>query len=641
MEELGKKQDLKSLVDQKLKDPDSCSDESIVKLVEELRLDWLKSRQQKGHDRQWLTNIKFYAGDHYVRQNSKGSGGGYKVRLKENHVNNIVQRFVSIVLQSMPIVRVFPVGADWTDRQNAEKTEEFGKYYWRTQKVEKKIKRLIQHAGIFGDGFIHAAWNPDVGDYVHLDAEETDTGKKGEGYWQGETELSNDQPFSILPRPGYEDMDDLPDVIRQKPCSKADLETRYGPIEAESVKFGTTSQSSVREDSNMVMKNEYYHKPTSWWPEGAYICWAGNKLFKVQKFPYKKLKALPIVKLGFDQIPGQFFCQGVLDQIIDLQEQLNKAASMIIEARNLMARPRWLASNEAKVSSQQFTDRAGDVIKYAKAGGAPTPFVPSFNFNELSANKADIRNAMGQVSGITGASRGEIPAATRTALALQLVLEQDRSQFMPFISEMKQVVIDIMQMVFLITAENIDRDDARLVKIEGKSKPTLFHGGMVPTPLDIYLEDTNPLGWTAAGRIESVMELVNGGLIKDQNQALEMIDIKSPDPAYRLQDINRQAAEKENEDLMEGKILDPLAEDMDMAHLDVHLRLASTYEFRTYPPVVQKAITYHIEKHKERERQFGAAMADPQSPQMKEMDGAMAEQMGPPVSENMDALLSK
>lgn len=637
---------LRDLVTAKLKNKDENTfDDQILKKVEEMKGDWLKIRQEKKNDQQWVTNLKFYSGDHYIRQNRRGYDSNYRVRLRENHINNIVQRIVSIVTQNLPIPRVFAAGDDWNDRQNAQLTEDYAKYYWRKHKLETFLGKWIKHSCIFGDGFIYGGWNPDAGNMVMIDPEESDDGKLGYARWSGDVELELDQPFAIIPRPGYDNdsFDKMPDFIRSKPASRDDLESKHGDLEAQSVRYGTSSTSGVREDKDMVMKNEYWHKPTPWWPEGCYICWVGKKLIKVSAYPYDSYQKLPIHKLAFDPIPGNFFASASMDHLIDLQEQLNKAASMIIEARNLIARPRWLVSKEAEVAAQQVTDRPGDIIRYKRDGGAPVPVVPKFNFGELAANKADLREALGQVSGLTAASRGEIPTAARTALALQLVLEQDRSQFLPFIKEMNQGIINIMYMVLQITADFIDEDDARLVKLEDSTKPRLFHGGMVPTELDIYLEDTNPLGWTATGRIEAVLEMVKGGLITDQNQAMEMIKIHSTDPAYKITEINQDAAERENEDLMEGKLLEPLPEDLDEVHLDVHLRLISGYEFRKYPKKVQEAIIYHMNKHKERLKKFGPSpIGQERGAKPSQVDAApLADQVNPEAEGNLEELLQK
>ena len=185
----------------------------------------------------------------------------------------------------------------------------------------------------------------------------------------------------------------------------------------------------------------------------------------------------------------------------------------------MVARPRVLAANQSKIPSQSLTDRPGEIVRYDASGPAPIFYVPPFNFAEMQAHKSDLRNAISQVMGMSMASRGEIPQGARTALALQLVLEQDRSQFLPLIKSIHQGIIDMMTNIFELSAQYIDEDDPRNVKIEGnKGSEFVFDGSMVPSPLDVYLEDTNPLGWTATGRIEGALELVKAGLITDKTK---------------------------------------------------------------------------------------------------------------------------
>jgi hypothetical protein len=304
----------------------------------------------------------------------------------------------------------------------------------------------------------------------------------------------------------------------------------------------------------------------------------------------------------------RFWALSTIDQIIDLQEQLNRAASMIVEARNLIARPRVLASEESKVPGQSFTDRPGDIWRYKLAGGVPQMVVPSFNFNELANHKADVRNALGQVSGMSNASRGEIPAATKTALALQLVLEQDRSQWAPFIKQFYQVIKNTSHGILEIAAEYFPEEDPRVIKIEQNNiiGTKTLHGGLVPSPLDIDLEDTNPLGWTAGGRIEAVQGLYQAGIVTDQNQVLEMLKINNTDPAFQLEHMSRQTARKENEILNEGQLIGVEPEDLDPVHLDEHIKEAVSFNFKFKPKPVKDAILAHIQMHKDRMAQFAA-----------------------------------
>lgn len=624
-------------------EPTDLEEKKILACLENYKTDWTSVRDQTNANI-WKQNISFYAGNHQVRDPAI-SVTPYRVRVKENHINNILNRMVSIFVQNLPIVRVFPSSASWEDEQNAETTELYGKYFWRSKKIEQKLSKLIRYTSIMGNGFLYEKYNPDEGGEVLIQAGETQSGKSELQKYRGDVDICVLDPFRVAPRPGIDELDDMYDIILAEPGNREELESKYGKIECESATGYNVYNAQLRNDSDRIIINHYYHKPTSWFEEGLYVCWVGKKLLAIKPFPYSKYQKLPIQHLPFDQSPMKFWGMSSIEQLMDLQEQLNRAASMIVESRNLMARPRIFASHESQLAAQSVTDQPGGIMRYKMAGGPPTFVTSNFNFTELANHKSDVRNALAAVSGITGASRGEIPQATKTALALQLVLEQDRSQWLPFIKRFHQVIIDMMYSTLGIAAEYFHEDDPRVVKIEGQNMSRLFHGGIVPSPIDLYLEDTNPLGWTAAGRVEQITTLAQMGILKDRNQVLEMLKLSSPDPAFDLIKISKLRAQKENEKLSQGEFLDIGPEDDDASHLDEHVKIPAAFGFENRPKQVQEGFERHIQQHKDRIQQFQPQQgAAPQ----KGMAGSMSQvkpeeiagQMGVPQP-SMDQLLAK
>lgn len=619
---------------------DGISSDGLLKVLEDYRQSWEKERDNK-HKRNWINNGAFYAGNHYVRDPIPSSST-YRVRLKENHINNIIARILSIIIQNMPITRVFPMSDDWNDKYNAETTELYVKYFWRIKKLESKFSKLVKYALVYGNGFVCPTFDPDEGGEIVLASHETESGEVETREYRGDVKIDIDDPFRIKVRPGIDELDDMYDYIRSIPTSREMMEEKYGSFESDSISAMNAYTGSIRKDDDNVMVHHYYHKPTSWFEEGAYICWAGNKIFRVRPATKSESK-LNIIHLPFDKPMMSFWGLSGIDQLIDLQEQLNRAASMIIEARNLVARPRVIASQEAQIPGQSISDRPGEFIRYKLAGGPPRFEVPSFNFGEMNAHKQDLRNAISMVSGMTSASRGEIPAATRTALALQLVLEQDRSQFLPFIKSFHQSILDSVYKILMIVAENFDEEDPRVIKVEGKLVTTRsFHGGIVPSQLDMYLEDTNPLGWTSTGRIEQVGELIKMGVVKNENRALEMLKLNMPDPAYELQNIHRTKAQKENELLLKGEILKVGIDDEDPIHLDEHVKISASFEFKDLPQPVQDAINEHIAEHKNRLSALSAPSPQQNAPKTANnvLSGTPKQMASPNEGATMEQLLS-
>lgn len=594
----GKRKSIKDAWAKYKQDPEN-NEQDLVKCLQDYRDRW-KTERSQGYEKTWRANAAFYSGNHYVRMNK--SNNSYRVRLRENHTNPTVTRILSIVAQNLPVTRVFSNSTSAEDAHNAETTELYGKYYWRTKKLETTFLSWIKHTLIFGSSFMFTEWDQNAGDKIILNADETESGDKEVVEYKGDIKVCVDNPMRILVRPGLEEFDDLYDFIRDVPANRWEMEEKYGEIKADPVSAYNVHTGEIRKDVDTILISHYYHKPTPWFEEGLYACWVGGKLLHAREANESE-KKLPLVHLPFDKSPLAFYGTATIEQIMDLQEQLNRASSMIVESRNLVARPRWWAANQLNIPDQMFTDRPGSIMKFDHVPGVPEPkiVVPSFNFAELANHKADIRNAIGLVSGITSASRGEIPAATKTALALQLVLEMDRSHYLPFIKTMHQGILDVMGNLFAKCAEFITEDDPRKIKIEGDGAfGRLFHGGLVPSPIDLYLEDTNPLGWTAAGRIEQIGALIDRGVVSDKNQALEMLNIKSPDPAFRRLNISRQCQTKELELLKKGQIVEIGPEDDDPIHLDVLTEFMMTWEFKEQPQAVKDACIAHASEHKQR-----------------------------------------
>jgi hypothetical protein len=635
-----KKQSIRDAYLKYMKNPDLEADK-LVACLENYRTKWVNERKSS-QDSIWRESIAFYSGNHSIRESS--TSNSYRVRLRENHTNNILNRMISVFVQNLPIVRVFPSTVQNEDVANAEATEAYGKYIWRTKKIEQQLVKFLKHTSIFGNGFTWRRYDPDVIGEVRIDASESESGEPMTRMFRGDSKLTIVDPFKIAPRPGIDEMDDMYDIIVSEPVNRQDLEAKHGKIETPAASALDVYTGKVRTDDDMAVQHHYYHKPTPWFPEGLYACWTGKKLLKARKAS-KCEKKLPIDHLGFDKVPLKFWAMASIEQVMDLQEQLNRASGMIVEARNLIARPRAFVSNQSKMPAQSITDRPGDIMRYDIEGGKPEFFVPSFNFAELSAHKADLRATLSSILGMSQASRGEIPQATRTALALQLVLEQDRSQYLPFIKGFHQSIIDIMQGLFEIAAEYFDESDPRVIKLEGEEGSKLFSGHMVPSPLDIYLEDTNPLGWTAAGRIEQVGNLIDRKVITDRNHILDMLKINSPDPAFALKRINKQAALKEIERLNKGEPIDIGPEDDDPVHMDEHVKVIASFNFRFLPGPVRDAHLAHAAQHKERLQALMPAAPAPGQGDPRQLPSAEAQAepglLAPPeTGQNMEELLS-
>jgi hypothetical protein len=195
----------------KFKENPELNGDALLKAVNTYRDEWLNERK-KTQDTQWRQNTAFYAGDQYCRIPSPRPGT-YRVRLRENHTNNIISRTLSIVSQNMPIPRVFPNSTDAEDQQNSDTTEAWIKYNWRIKRIEELQLKCLKYALIFGSGFRYRAWDPTRGGRIRLNAGQTESGEEETKLYRGDIALSVDDPFKLVFRPGIDELSDMWDFL--------------------------------------------------------------------------------------------------------------------------------------------------------------------------------------------------------------------------------------------------------------------------------------------------------------------------------------------------------------------------------------------------------------------------------------------
>jgi hypothetical protein len=275
MYDQDKKKPLKDLFKSFIDNPDQNGD-GLVTRLQSNKEQWVQDRD-KFVARGWRQNIAFYGGNHYVRENWNSSTQ-YRVKLRENHLNNTLNRILSIVTQNIPIVRVFPETSSYQDVIDAENCEQYLKYFWRTKDIVNKLMQFEKYALIFGNAFMYTRYNPDMGGKIVLGSEVTESGEKIVTEYQGDIEVKVLDPFKVIVRPGLESWSDHYDVSIQRTVSKEYIKEKFGDIDCESAMILNPYTNEMRYDDDSLVINEYYHKPTPWFEEGLYACWVGKKL---------------------------------------------------------------------------------------------------------------------------------------------------------------------------------------------------------------------------------------------------------------------------------------------------------------------------------------------------------------------------
>ena len=164
---------------------------------------------------------------------------------------------------------------------------------------------------------------------------------------------------------------------------------------------------------------KYFRK----YPDGRIIAWIGNTLLRDDPSPYKHGRC-PYVRFFRYTVPDKNYFFGEIDQIIPLQEELNKRKSQAIDLLNLCVNPPMIVYQGSGIDTGKVTNRPGlmltsNVPVDQAAKWLQMPNIPSAMFVQMSTINQDIDT----VSGIHDVTQGRKPTGVTAGVAIESLQE--------------------------------------------------------------------------------------------------------------------------------------------------------------------------------------------------------------------------
>ena len=272
-----------------------------------------------------------------------------------------------------------------------------------------------------------------------------------------------------------------------------------------------------------------------------------------------------------DRIAG-FFGQGLAEELIGIQIEINKILKNIQKAMHLIAVPRIAVDQSSKISTSTIQNEIGSIFKYA--GNPPSFFTPTaMNAETYNHLKWLIQSAY-EVSGISQLSAtGKKPAGLDAAVALREYQDIETERFMITAQKYEKVFMQLTEMIVDMSRDMYEANP----KLEMKVQTSKFIKTIKWK--DVNLEDSqfvmkmfpvSLLPSTPAGRLQKVQELIQSGFI-DKDQGLALLEFPDLDSVQNLQMSALKLAEKQLYEITEnGKYVGPEPQQ----NLDLSIQLA-------------------------------------------------------------------
>lgn len=351
-----------------------------------------------------------------------------------------------------------------------------------------------------------------------------------------------------------------------------------------------------KEDSgkieNGVRVFEYWETPSEKYPQGRYVITTTAKLILDDVIPPEYKNRIPLFSINYIDLAFSSFPQGMVDQLISLQEEYNFTLTKIHSYK------KWLAGKlkvpKGAKLEVKYDDEIGQIVYYVQ-GQEPhwevPPNPPTYLWDEL----VRIRKDMEDIAGIHDSSMGRMPQQIKSGIAIENLSELDNSQLSPVLLNIEQQLSFFAETVLDII--EVKYTEPRILNIVGENEGVdvnVFLGKDVSGNRRIQVSIGTNLPMGKMEKQQFIMGLAAQGYI-DKAKALELMEFNDLSGLYNS--IDEQAQKAEISEILKGEPVEPNEWDNHQAHIKIIEQYIKGEKFKKIEPQSRQGLLQHRSLH--------------------------------------------
>ncbi len=606
-------------------------------LVAEILEDFEQRKvERKPFERQWQINANFVVGNQFCTVDNFGNTCNINkdYEWQENQVYNYLATMYESRLSKLARVRpqmtVLPSTNEEKDIKSAKVSKSILKSIEHKLNISRIIAKATKWSELTGTAFYKVVWNSESGRVVGVD-------DKGNSIYEGDVDISVCPPFEIYPdNIACESIDDCRSIMHARAYHIDVIKQNWGVdvkgedidvISCDSVEnVGAYNYTSLNTSiikttkKNHAIVLEYYERPSAKFKNGRLVIIAGEKLVYYGELPFQngddKTRTFPFIRQISQEQNNNFFGTSVVTRIIPLQRAFNATKNRKYEFMNRIAQG-ILAVEDGSVDTDLLEEegvKPGKILVY-RQGSTPPTFMNSGGVPSDFSNEEDrIMNQMTTLSGLSDLTSAISTYANMSGTALQLLIEQDDAKLTTSAEEIRSAIKTVGKHILRLYKQFVQT--VRIGRIIGgdNSEVELFYFNSSDiSSEDIVFETENELTETVAQRRSMIFELLNAGLLADENgnindrmrsKILELLGYGIWEQGQDMATLQRNKAQKENIECLNID-KEPIVEDIDdhNIHIIEHTAFLLTDTLDDTNPkhkIVKEQLLNHIQLHKDK-----------------------------------------
>lgn len=314
--------------------------------------------------------------------------------------------------------------------------------------------------------------------------------------------------------------------------------------------YPDTSAESQKTMSDQIMLVEAWHLPSSKdATDGRHtiVCSAGTILDEAYEDD-----SFPFVFINYSPRMVGFWAQGLAEQLMGTQIEINKLLVTISQSISLVGVPRVFVEDGSKVVKAHLNDSVGSIVTYrgTKPQYEVAPCVPQ----ELYAQLQRLIEYAYQQSGISALSAtSQKPAGLNSGEAIRNYDDLQSDRFATLDKRYKKFFVDLSYKIIYKAKEICEREGSYQTVYpnkDGTQEVDLPKADLLENPFIIQCFDTSSLPKEPAGRLQAVTEMMQAGII-DPAEGRRLLDYPDLSQTNKLAIAAEERIYKQLDDIID------------------------------------------------------------------------------------------
>ncbi len=607
-------------------------EEVVSEILEEFER---RKVERKPFERQWQTNANFVVGNQFCSVDGLGNTCSldnefeWQERQAYNYLATMYESRLAKLARVRPKMSVLPSTSEEKDIKSAKVSKCILNAVDHNLGLSSLIAKATKWSELCGTAFYKIIWDNNCGKIVG----KTEDGKK---IREGDVSISICPPFEIYPdNCACESLEDCRSLIHARAYHVDVIKQLWGvdvegenidvitsdAVETSSAGFGygsiNTSVIKTTKTNNAVVL-EYYERPTVAHPNGRLIIIAGKQLVYSGELPFENLddgeRGLPFIRQISQEQASNFFGTTIIDRIIPLQRAFNATKNRKHEFMNRIAQG-VLSVEDGSIDTDSLEEdglKPGKILVY-RQGATPPHFLPTTGLPADFSNEEErLMNQMTVLSGLSDLTNAITSYANMSGTALQLLIEQDDAKLTTSAEEIRNAIKNVGKHILRLYKQfATNKRVGRIIGRNNQEVELFYFDSTDISSEDIVFETENELTETVAQRRSMVFELLNAGLLSNEDgkldnrmrsKILELLGFGIWEQGQDIASLQRSRAQKECVECLNGGKIPAVSQIDDHAiHITEHTAFLLSDTIDDENPkqrAIKEKILKHIDEHK-------------------------------------------